>query len=95
MPSRSEQKIILKYIWDTTQPIDIATAKAIDEIGLLREYRTRLIADVVTGKRDVRGATASLRDETGGADEGEEIEEVSDAESAEDDSGDVHEEAAA
>ena len=26
------------------------------EIGLLREYRTRLIADVVTGKLDVREA---------------------------------------
>jgi hypothetical protein len=34
-------------------------AKAINEatetINLLREYRTRLIADVVTGKLDVRG----------------------------------------
>jgi type I restriction enzyme S subunit len=30
------------------------------EISLLREYRTRLIADVVTGKLDVRGVTANL-----------------------------------
>lgn len=30
------------------------------EIGLLREYRTRLIADVVTGKLDVREAAARL-----------------------------------
>ena len=28
------------------------------QIELLREYRTRLIADVVTGKLDVRGAAA-------------------------------------
>jgi type I restriction enzyme S subunit len=33
------------------------------EIELLREYRTRLIADVVTGKLDVREAAAALPDE--------------------------------
>jgi type I restriction enzyme S subunit len=33
------------------------------EIELLREYRTRLIADVVTGKLDVRTAAAQLPDE--------------------------------
>jgi len=30
------------------------------EIDLLREYRTRLVADVVTGKLDVRDAAAGL-----------------------------------
>ncbi len=34
------------------------------EIDLLREYRTRLIADVVTGKLDVREAAARLPDES-------------------------------
>ena len=34
------------------------------EISLLREYRTRLIADVVTGKLDVRAAAAKLPEET-------------------------------
>ena len=33
------------------------------EIDLLREYRTRLVADVVTGKLDVRAAAASLPNE--------------------------------
>ena len=33
------------------------------EIDLLREYRTRLIADIVTGKLDVREAAARLADE--------------------------------
>ena len=33
------------------------------EISLLREYRTRLIADVVTGKLDVREAAANLPEE--------------------------------
>ena len=32
-------------------------------MALLREYRTRLIADVVTGKLDVREAAARLPDE--------------------------------
>ena len=30
---------------------------------MIREYRTRLIADVVTGKLDVREAAAKLSDE--------------------------------
>jgi len=33
------------------------------EIELLREYRTRLVADVVTGKLDVREAAARLPEE--------------------------------
>ena len=33
------------------------------EIDLLREYRTRLVADVVTGKLDVREAAAWLPEE--------------------------------
>ena len=33
------------------------------QISLLKEYRTRLIADVVTGKLDVREAAAGLPDE--------------------------------
>jgi type I restriction enzyme S subunit len=39
----------------------LATARS--EIQLLREYRTRLIAEVVTGKLDVREAAAQLPDE--------------------------------
>ena len=33
------------------------------EVALLREYRTRLIADVVTGKLDVREVAARLPEE--------------------------------
>jgi type I restriction enzyme S subunit len=39
--------------------------RARGEISLLREYRTSLIADVVTGKLDVREAAARLPDEAG------------------------------
>ncbi len=35
------------------------------EITLLREFRTRLTADVVTGKLDVRAAAAQLPEELG------------------------------
>ena len=34
------------------------------QIDLLQEYRTRLVADVVTGKLDVREAAALLRNES-------------------------------
>ena len=61
---------------DRVSDCDIATAaieNARDEIDLLREYRTRLIADVVTGKLDVRDAAARLPDEV---DEPEPIDEI-------------------
>ncbi len=41
------------------------------ETALLREYRTRLIADVVTGKLDVREAAAALPEVDPLADEDE------------------------
>ena len=43
--------------------MDIAIKHNLHGISLLREYRTRLIADVVTGKLDVREAAASLPEE--------------------------------
>ena len=39
-----------------------ATEKLLEEIALLEEFRTRLVADVVTGQVDVRGVAASLPD---------------------------------
>jgi type I restriction enzyme S subunit len=41
----------------------MATSRLEREIELLREYRTRLVADVVTGKLDVRDAAAGLPNE--------------------------------
>ena len=40
--------------------LETAITSANREIELLNEYRTRLIADVVTGKLDVREAAAAL-----------------------------------
>lgn len=62
LPSRSEQNAIVEFIEQEIRPIEVASARVTREIDLLREYRTRLIADVVTGKLDVREAAARLPD---------------------------------
>ena len=59
-PPFGEQAAIARYLDQATANIDAAIDTARREIGLLREYRTRLIADVVTGKLDVREAAAEL-----------------------------------
>lgn len=59
-PPLSEQLQIIRYLDKATSDIDAAIDRARQEIDLLGEYRTRLIADVVTGKVDVREAVAGL-----------------------------------
>jgi type I restriction enzyme, S subunit len=54
VPPLSEQHAIVQYIDTATVDLDKAIDAAHREIDLLSEYRTRLIADVVTGKLDVR-----------------------------------------
>lgn len=61
-PPEHEQAAIVEYLDETTADIDTAIDRARREISLLRELRTRLIADVVTGKLDVRDAAARLPD---------------------------------
>ncbi len=63
IPSALEQTAIVEYLDAQTAKIDAAIAAARREIELLREYRERLIADVVTGKVDVREAAARLPEE--------------------------------
>ena len=63
IPPLREQKEIVEEISLRAKDIDAAIAKTERELLLLREYRTRLIADVVTGKLDVRAAAAKLPDE--------------------------------
>ena len=57
IPPISEQVAIVEYLDRVTAKIDIAVAGAERQIELLNEYRTRLVADVVTGKLDVRDTT--------------------------------------
>ncbi|MEN5005238.1 restriction endonuclease subunit S [Stenotrophomonas indicatrix] len=54
VPPIEEQKAICRWISDECQPLDDAITRTEDEIKLIREYRDRLIADVVTGQVDVR-----------------------------------------
>ena len=59
-PPVQEQDQILDQLTVTLTPIEMALNRAKREIDLIREYRTRLIADVVTGKVDVRHLAADL-----------------------------------
>ncbi|MBB5348583.1 restriction endonuclease subunit S [Desulfoprunum benzoelyticum] len=55
LPPIDEQLEILEHIQEKSAEIDQAISRAQREIELMREYRTRLISDVVTGHVDVRG----------------------------------------
>ncbi len=77
-PEPEEQDEILEYVRNESQPFDAATNRTEREISLIREYQIRLIADVVTGKMDVREAARNLPVEIVEAEatpEAEEIEE--------------------
>ncbi len=63
-PPLAEQTAIVEYLNRATADIDAAIARARRQVELIQEYRKRLIADVVTGKLDVREAAAQLPDET-------------------------------
>jgi type I restriction enzyme S subunit len=58
-PPRDEQEEIAHHIARQTEGLDSAIGRAYREIDLIREYRTRLITDIVTGKLDVRHAATS------------------------------------
>ena len=59
-PMLSEQSLILEKILDESARLELVISEGNLEIELLREYRARLIADVVTGKLDVREAADAL-----------------------------------
>ncbi|MCI4430026.1 MAG: restriction endonuclease subunit S [Burkholderiales bacterium] len=63
LPPLLEQTVLVRHIRVETQTLNSAISRLEREIDLLREYRTRLVADVVTGKLDVREAAARLPDE--------------------------------
>ena len=62
VPPRLEQDELIARAKVQTSGLTAAIARARRQIELLQEYRTRLIADVVTGKLDVREAAARLPD---------------------------------
>jgi type I restriction enzyme S subunit len=63
VPPVPEQRTIVEHVRGLTSKLLGTISRAFREIDLLREYRTRLIADVVTGKLDVREAATKLVDE--------------------------------
>lgn len=60
VPPLSEQNAICAAVGDECSSIVTAIARTEREIALMQEYRTRLTADLVTGKLDVREAAAHL-----------------------------------
>lgn len=54
IPPKNEQNQIIEYLDEQTQKIDSIIEKETQRIELLKEYRTTLISDAVTGKIDVR-----------------------------------------
>lgn len=80
VPSLAEQQGIVNAIEEQTNGISFIKRKFENEIALLREYQTRLISDVVTGKVDVREVARSLP-----ADVSEEAAELAATESADED----------
>jgi type I restriction enzyme, S subunit len=60
LPPIPEQRAIVTFIESDTIGVSTAIARLEREISLLREYRTRLVADVVTGKLDLRKAARQL-----------------------------------
>lgn len=63
LPSPAEQASIVESVRRDAEPIERSIASAKRSIGLAREYRSRLVSDVVTGKVDVGSAAARLPDD--------------------------------
>ena len=62
VPPIHEQESIVRQIASEISPLNTAIARTEREISLMQEYRTRLTADIVTGKLDVREVAAKLPD---------------------------------
>ena len=65
LPKMREQTEIVDHVMSVSRSIQLETDRARRQIELVQEYRTRLIADVVTGKLDVREVAVQLPDESG------------------------------
>ena len=60
LPPKDEQGAILRTLQKETATLRDSVIQTCRQIDLMNEYRTRLIADVVTGQLDVRKAAAQL-----------------------------------
>ena len=60
LPPLAEQVKIGEHLEEATRTTDDAISRAKHQIDLMNEYRTRLIADIVTGQLDVRDVAVEL-----------------------------------
>lgn len=84
LPPLEEQGAILSALADSLRVVNAAIARLDHEIELLREYRARLVADLVTGQLDVREAAMQLSTEAQPDLDTEPGDEVDDTEVADD-----------
>ena len=80
VPPKAEASRIARRIDDETSAMDRRVQQLEGEIRLLQEYRTSLVANVVTGKLDVREVAAGIPDEAAGSIEEQPDEEADDPE---------------
>ncbi len=78
VPPLHEQTDIESALERMRAEIEASIAKKRREIELLREYRTRLIADVVTGKLDIRGHPDAAEDAPEDLDDSESLDGILD-----------------
>jgi type I restriction enzyme, S subunit len=89
IPPLEQQQAIVQQYRAMSETLDTSVRRVEAEISLVREYRTRLIADVVTGKVDMRHlAPADVQPPVGNL---EETEGVLDDELTSDDDGEPDE----
>ena len=55
VPPKEERERIKKFIRESENEIDVIINRLDNELTLIQEYKTTLIAEAVTGKIDVRG----------------------------------------
>jgi type I restriction enzyme, S subunit len=84
-PPTEERCEIATYLASACHDIDATLTSVRREMTLLHELRTRLVADVITGKLDVRDAAAQLPDEAPDAEPLDETDELSQDEATADD----------
>lgn len=70
LPDLAEQRAIVDYIRSSTRSLEQAQDRVRAEIALAREYHERLVADVITGRLDIRHTVddlvlATVADESG------------------------------
>lgn len=64
VPPMSEQLDLLGMVRSESRELDATIAHAEREVELMREYRSRIIADVVTGQLDVREAVRDILEDS-------------------------------